>query len=221
MDILHRVPNLVGTIPLRAETIIRRLKERSGETDLDHVIGQIEGIKRDAETLLHSVKKWDPYQEAMKQMPEDIGLLLNSALHNTLIPENVEVEKDFEENMPCVLCNPKELFESFRCIIENGFQAMMPNGGKLTIRASKYDESQYTWIRVTIADTGHGIIPDNLPKVFELGFTTKESGLGYGLWRSRVVVEKIGGNIRAESTIGQGTIFVINLPGASGEECNE
>ena len=52
MDILHRVPNLVGTIPLRADTIIRRLNEIGAKDEMDRVVSQVEGIKRDAETLL-------------------------------------------------------------------------------------------------------------------------------------------------------------------------
>lgn len=222
MDILHRVPNLVGTIPLRADTIIRRLNENDGENDLGRVVRQVEGIKKDAETLLESVRKWNPYEEALKKQPEDVGLLLNSALHNTLIPENVEIETELAESMPCVLCNPKELFESFRCIIENSFQAMEnSNKGKLSIQASTFSAQDQKWIMVKVTDTGQGISSNNLAKVFELGFTTKNNGMGYGLWRARAVIEKIGGEINVDSLVGRGTTFEIKLPGVEGEMCND
>jgi signal transduction histidine kinase len=222
MDILHRVPNLVGTIPLRADTIIRRLNEGNGKEDLERVIRQVEGIRKDAETLLESVRKWNPYEEALRKQPEDVGLLLNSALHNTLIPENVEIETELAENMPCILCNPKELFESFRCIIENSFQAMESmEKGKLSIQASPFAMQDQTWVRVNISDTGQGIASQNLSKVFELGFTTKNNGMGYGLWRARAVIEKIGGEISVNSLVGRGTTFEIKLPGVEGEACND
>jgi GAF domain-containing protein len=222
MDILHRVPNLVGTIPLRADTIIRRLKENGVKDDMERIITQVEGIKRDADTLLDSVKKWNPYEEALKKLPEDVGLLLNSALRNTLIPENVEIETNFAEDMACVLCNPKELFESFRCIIENSFQAMASSLlGKLSIRTSVNTDQGQKWIDVKIMDTGHGVSPENLPKVFELGFTTKDNGMGYGLWRARAVIEKIGGKISIESVVNKGTTFDIRLPVLEGEVCDD
>jgi signal transduction histidine kinase len=216
MDILHRVPNLVGTIPLRADTVIRKLKGKGADADIELAIKQIEGIKKDSEVLLSSVKKWNPVDEALKQIPEDVGVLLNSALRNTLIPENVAIETKFEENVPSVLCNPKELFESFRCIIENGLQAM-PNGGSLSVKSSSIKKQGKSWIEVIIADNGQGIQPENLPKIFDLGFTTKESGLGYGLWRTRAVIEKIGGSIAVDSVVNQGTTFSINLPGQEGD----
>jgi signal transduction histidine kinase len=222
MDILHRVPNLVGTIPLRAETIIRGLKETERKDGMERVIRQVEGIKKDAETLLESVKKWNPYEEALRVLPEDVGLLLNSALRNTLIPDNVAIQTDLAADMPCVMCNPKELFEAFRCIIENSFQAMADNRrGKLSICTSVHTDRNQRWIEIRIADTGHGVAPENLPKVFDLGFTTKDNGMGYGLWRARAVIEKIGGNIIVKSKVGRGTSFEIQLPVIEGELCND
>ena len=222
MDILHRVPNLVGTIPLRTDTIIRRLKDLKTDEDKDRVIGQVEGIKRDAESLLDSVKKWNPYEEALKTQPEDVGLLLNSALRNTLIPDNVKIDLFLQEGMPYVICNPKELFESFRCLIENSFQAMSHKPrGVLLIQASSYVEHEQNWIYVKIADTGEGISRENLPKIFELGFTTKNNGMGYGLWRSRAIIEKIGGQIKVQSKKNHGTTFEIRLPAAEEGANNE
>ena len=138
---------------------------------------------------------------------------MNSALRNALIPDNVEIETDFAENLPYVLCNPKELFESFRCIVENSFQAMANNqSGKLTIRTSVNTIQEKKWIDIKIIDTGQGIAPEILPKVFELGFTTKDNGMGYGLWRAHAVIEKIGGAISVASIVNEGTTFDIKLP---------
>lgn len=226
MDILHRVPNLVGTIPLRADTIVRKLqqathnKRKGFKENIASAIKQAEGIKNDVENLLVSVKTWSPIDEALKQIPEDVGLLLNSALRNTLTPDDVEVETNFEKDMPCVLCNPQALFESFRCIIENGFQAM-PTGGKLVIKASSVMEDGHPLLKVTISDNGHGIQPENLSKVFDLGFTTKKSGWGYGLWRAQAVIQSIGGTIDVNSVVGKGTTFSITLPGQEGDVCHD
>jgi len=99
--------------------------------------------------------------------------------------------------------------------LENGVQAMDPNGGRLSVRATSRRKDGSTWIDVSIADTGHGIPTDSKSIIFDLFFTTKEAGkgFGYGLWRARSIVEAIGGIIQLESEVSKGTIFNIALPG--------
>jgi two-component system sporulation sensor kinase A len=93
--------------------------------------------------------------------------------------------------------------------------------GSLSIQAFLLKEEKQNWIHVKILDTGDGISPEHLSKIFELGFTTKSNGMGYGLWRSRAVIEKIGGKISVESVINHGTTFDIRLPAMEEGFCND
>ncbi len=68
-----------------------------------------------------------------------------------------------------------------------------------------------TW-RITVRDTGPGIAPDDLPRIFEPFFTTRRRGSGLGLAIARNVVEGLGGTIRAESQVGEGTTVIVDLP---------
>jgi PAS domain S-box-containing protein len=99
----------------------------------------------------------------------------------------------------------------------------MPKGGELTIRAEnvRIDSSPNgmfapgDYIRITVADTGKGIPPGNLAKIFDPYFTTKPTGTGLGLAVTYSVIKKHGGHITVASTPGVGTTFEIHLPSAS------
>jgi signal transduction histidine kinase len=84
----------------------------------------------------------------------------------------------------------------------------MPSGGVLTIRT----ETAADDVRVSVADTGIGIPEENLPKIFEPYFTTRETGSGLGLTLVFKIVKEHRGEISVKSKEGEGTCFVIILP---------
>ena len=94
-------------------------------------------------------------------------------------------------------------------LVANAIEATAQGGrvtGQVTTAGGK--------VEIRIADTGRGISPEHLGKLFGLFFTTKPRGLGIGLALARRAVERFGGTIRAESTPGVGTVFMIELPAA-------
>jgi len=89
-----------------------------------------------------------------------------------------------------------------------------PAGGKVVLRA----ECQGDGVRVSCADTGPGIAAEDLPHVFDRFWqarSTRRAGAGLGLAIARGIVEAHGGDIAAESTLGQGSTFSFTLPGAA------
>ncbi len=92
-------------------------------------------------------------------------------------------------------------------LVTNAYQAM-PEGGILTIQAT----SNRTLLRVDFVDTGVGIPPENLGKIFEPLFSTKAKGIGLGLTISKMLAEINGGKIKVKSTLGQGATFFLYLP---------
>ena len=125
-------------------------------------------------------------------------------------PENVEVVLDLNCWDQRLRANEIQLSQMLLNLILNGFQAMEPEGGTLTIRTSYDAES----IFLEVADTGCGIGADVQPHIFEPFFTTKAAGKGTGLGLAivRQMVENHRGRIRVESKPGKGTSFRIALP---------
>ncbi len=105
----------------------------------------------------------------------------------------------------------------FTNLIINGMQAMEGKGGRLTVRLSANDGHA----RIEIADTGRGIAPENISKLFEPYFSTKETGSGLGLAIVKKAVDDHDGTINVESKEGEGTTFVVELPTTGGKDEDE
>ncbi len=104
-----------------------------------------------------------------------------------------------------------QLRDVFLNLAQNAIQAM-PRGGRLTIRCSALPNRR---VQVRVEDTGVGIAPENLTRIFELYFTTREQGTGLGLSMVYRTIQIHNGEIDVESTVGVGTAFVVVLPAAA------
>jgi signal transduction histidine kinase len=93
--------------------------------------------------------------------------------------------------------------------ITNGAQAM-PEGGEITLGASFDPETDS--FRLTFSDEGTGILPEEMGKIFQPYFTTKEAGIGLGLAITERIIKEHGGEISVESRKGEGTSFIVVLP---------
>jgi signal transduction histidine kinase len=113
---------------------------------------------------------------------------------------------------------PGELRQLLSNLMLNAIDAM-PSGGRLrlrVVRAREYSGEERSGVRITIADTGNGIKPVDLPHIFEPFYTTKkETGTGLGLWLAYGTVQKHGGWMRVASRTNggtSGTVFAVFLP---------
>ena len=98
----------------------------------------------------------------------------------------------------------------FENLIYNALRAT-PRGGRITVSA----ETKKAAVRICVADSGCGIPPEELPHIFErfyVGAANRGSGTGLGLYIVRGIVEEMGGTIRADSVVGEGTVFTMELP---------
>jgi signal transduction histidine kinase len=120
------------------------------------------------------------------------------------------VETRFEEDgrVPPVLGDGEALRSLFTNLIINGMHAMEGRGGRLTVSLAAADGLA----RVRVSDTGTGIAADQLPKIFEPYFSTKETGTGLGLAIAKKVADEHDGSIRVESKPGEGTTFTVEIP---------
>jgi len=135
--------------------------------------------------------------------------------------QGIEIERGYPPELPRVLVDGEQIKNSFVNVLVNAFQAM-PQGGRLSIAACQVSgadpssgsplSSNGRWVEVSFRDTGCGIASDDLPKVFEPYFTTKEVGIGLGLALTKKIVEEHGGSIALDSALDEGTTVRIRLP---------
>lgn len=119
----------------------------------------------------------------------------------------VRVTLSVPPNLSSLVADRDHLKQVMLNLILNGLQAM-PGGGTLTLEAEPAREG----LRLIVADTGQGIPPEALPRVFDPYFTTKAKGLGLGLAIARRIIEDHGGTIEVESQPARGSRFSVILP---------
>ena len=166
------------------------------------------------------IKRLSTFGKREKPHPAPINLtiVIGEALalqRRQLELANITIRKNFEKPS-LVMADFSQIEQVFLNLIMNARQAMIAQGEgmlKITVR----DKAEM--VETRISDTGAGISSEELPRIFQPFFTTKWKekddqvpSLGLGLWISRKIVEEHGGTIKAESSPGQGTTFIINLP---------
>jgi signal transduction histidine kinase len=141
-----------------------------------------------------------------EQVP--VGKLVRETLERFPVPETIKVTLDLPDNLPDVFADPRQVGQVLGNLTVNACQSMSPKGGRLTIFSSVHNDL----VTIGVRDTGTGIPPENINKLFEPLFTTKAKGIGLGLAVSRKLAESNGGRIEVESEPGKGSTFTLLLP---------
>jgi signal transduction histidine kinase len=134
-------------------------------------------------------------------------------LEPQLRQSQVEIAREYENDLPRVYGNPGKLQQVFTNLLLNARDAL-PAGGHITLKTASDDDS----VTAHVADTGIGIAPENVARIYDPFFTTKGvgRGTGLGLAVSYGIVQEHSGHIAVESAPGRGTTFRITLPTAQG-----
>jgi len=206
-DLKKPLTNIKGTLQLlREKWSDAKDKERYFnlvEEEIFHLDGLVKEI----------VSFSNPYKYEMER--RDIASVIDRALklvERDLAIRNIALKKEYKEGH-IVLVDKNQLMEVFLNIILNSIEAM-PHGGELRVSSSTYKDPKkgIDFIRVGIADTGCGISPENLTRIFNRYFTTKNEGTGLGLAVVDRIVKAHGGRVWVESEPGKGTTFLVDLP---------
>lgn len=130
-------------------------------------------------------------------------------LEDRLAEQRIEIRCGESPDLPPFEVDPELLRNCLANLITNAAQSM-PDGGVITL-AARFDAENEKAL-LTVADQGIGIRPEDLPKISQPYFTTKEAGIGLGLAITERIVKEHGGELLVESTVGIGTVFTIALP---------
>jgi two-component system NtrC family sensor kinase len=125
----------------------------------------------------------------------------------------IKVIRDYESQLPQISVDPGRIEQVFLNLIINACHAM-PEGGSLQIKAGRIKKKERDIVRLQFTDSGHGISKENMQKIFDPFFSTKNGngGTGLGLFVSRRIVESYQGIIEVESKENKGTTFIIEFP---------
>jgi PAS domain S-box-containing protein len=145
----------------------------------------------------------------------DINELIENTLNMrnyVLKTNNIDVDIQYDKEVPLIAIDPGQIQQVFLNLIINAEYAMKKSGkpGQLKIVTEKAGEK----VRISFSDTGPGIAPENLKKLFQPFFTTKPvgEGTGLGLSLSRAIITEHGGTISVASELNKGAAFTIELP---------
>jgi two-component system, NtrC family, sensor kinase len=210
--IAHELNNPINNIVLTAEY----LKEDFHDLSEEEVMGLIQDVLIQSERASEIVKGLLDFSRAehpdFEALP--IGAVIQDTLklvRNQLTLSGINVEDDIPPDLPPVYGDRKSLQQVFLNLFINAIHAML-DGGSLQIRA--YPSADSHWLVIDVTDTGVGIDPAHLPRIFDPFYTTKQIGRGTGLGLSVTygIVEKHDGHIEVKSRVGEGTTFTVMLP---------
>jgi two-component system NtrC family sensor kinase len=225
--VAHEINTPVGSINSNSDVMVRaleKLREILSSTppdvrenqQLTRILDVLEDIGKVNQTackrivrIVRSLRTFARLDDAeRKKVDVHEGLESTLILVHHELKNRIEVVRDYAET-PEIECFPNQLNQVFMNLLVNAAQAIEGNG-KITITT----RAEGDHITIAFTDTGTGIRPEHLDKIFDPGFTTKGVGVGSGLGLPICfkIVEEHGGRIDVDSELGKGTTFTVTLP---------
>jgi len=166
-------------------------------------------------------------QSKQERKPLDIEPIVKEGLKlvRASLPTTIEIRQNMEEDLGAIEADTTQIHQVLMNLCTNAAHAMSENGGVLEVSLTKFDMDAEAsaaspevepgpYLRLRVSDTGHGMTPEILQRVFDPYFTTKEPGKGTGLGLAVVhgIVKSYGGGVTVSSEPGRGTTFDIYFP---------
>lgn len=204
--VAHEIRNPLVTIGGFARSIERLSKDNQKvSTSSKIVVQEVERLEK----ILNNIRDFGKPAEPRKTKVH-ISKLMEDTLSLTegyLREIGITVHKKLEHDLPEALVDPAQMKQVFLNLAKNAAESMS-KGGTLTVKTCVEDSS----IKIEFADTGEGIPPEVMGKLFTPFFTTKSGGTGVGLAVSQKIIDDHGGTLSVSSTAGSGSVFSILLP---------
>jgi PAS domain S-box-containing protein len=209
--VAHEIGNPLNSLNIHLQLLERELSDLAGNEKeslgelVDVARKEVARLDQIINQFLRAIRPTSPNFE-----PASVADVLTSTLAFMKIEiqnRGVMVELEMGDNLPSTQIDKGQIRQAFFNVIRNAIQAMS-DGGLLTINLSHTDR----FVTVAFHDSGPGIEPDELGRVFEPYHTTKKEGSGLGLMVVQRIVRDHGGEIEIDSAPGQGTTVVIYLP---------
>ncbi len=215
-NVAHELNNPLQGIVAYSHLLLEKMpEENSTRQSVQKIVAQANRCTETIRGLLDFSRQRKPLKQ-----PSSVNLILEecvSLVEDQALFHNIQIIRDFQNNLPLVVVDPAQIQQVFMNMIINAAEAM-DGSGRLTLAARSNPVKKC--VEVDFTDTGHGIGEENVERIFDPFFTTKEvgHGTGLGLAISYGVVKEHKGTISVESEIGKGTTFTVRLPLTAEEE---
>ncbi len=214
-SIAHEVSQPLASTILNADTGLRLLAE--AKPDMDEMRAVMKDIADDGHRAqavfdgIRSMFRNDHGAKTAVTVNDLIGAVL-AVVRGELEAHQVSLQSELSDGLPTVLAAPTQLQQVLLNLVMNAIEAMSPvtNRERVLIVKSEIGESGY--VQITVEDTGCGIDPGLVDRVFEAFFTTKALGMGMGLSICRSIVESHGGLLSVSARRPDGSSFCVKLP---------
>jgi PAS domain S-box-containing protein len=205
-DMAHEVNNPLMVISGRAQlSLMEETKDEEINGNLKIIMGECHRAKDIIQRLLRFSR---PSRGELKEIDinKSIEAIVNLVERQFKLA-NIEIRRNYLRNPPLILADEQQLQEVFMNLFNNAQDAML-EGGMIEITTS----CQNKVMRIDVKDTGYGMSEEDLKKIFQPFFTTKEKGTGLGLSVCYGIIKVHGGEIKLASKLGGGTTVTILLP---------
>jgi len=218
-SIAHEVNQPLAAIATNASAGMRWLSRP--QPDLDELRSINTRVVADAQRAAAIIAR--VRDMAMRRAPEVQALSINTVVEEALLflrhesqGKGVAMELELSPDLPGVLADRTQLQQVVVNLAANAIQAMAAAEGPREVRVRTGPDGEGR-VAVRMSDTGPGVSPENLPRLFDSFFTTKAQGMGMGLAICRSIIESHGGTISARNNAdGPGACFAFTLPAAGG-----
>src|SRR6266540_3874941 len=208
-QVAHELRNPLGGLKLFAEYLEHRLDQAADPEGADVA----RKINREIDHMTELVREITQFgrPSALRRGLTTLNGLLESCLvlaQARVKDAGIMVVQELDPSLPPVSLDHREMRKVFLNLLVNAFEAMQ-GGGTLTLRSRLAEPG---WVEVSVEDTGPGMSEETRARMFDLFFTTKETGTGLGMPIARSVVEQHGGRLEVRSQVGRGTQIRALLP---------
>jgi len=205
--IAHEIRNPLTSINILIHSLTKNFpSEDSHREDLNVIEEEIDRINQILDRFLRFAKPAPPLLERTEvaSIFEETLQLIRPRMEK----QRVHVQKELQD-LPMILMDREQIKQVALNLLLNAVQAM-PKGGTLMLRGQNSKDGQ--WITISIQDSGVGVPNEDMNKLFDPFFSTKEGGIGLGLSIAHRIIDQHHGKIEVESDPGKGTLFTIWLP---------
>ena len=216
-NVSHELKTPITAIRAHLENLLDGVEQPDPKT-LQVMLTQSERLGRLVEQLL-DLSKLESGEVALHREEMPLAPVVSQVMSEIDVARSdrgVHLEQDLPDDLPTVDADRERVHQVLFNLVDNAVR-FTPSGGEVRIEAHRHNGS----VQVRVADTGSGIPPEHLPRLFERFYRVdsararEDGGTGIGLAIARSVVEAHGGHLEAQSELGKGSVFTFDLPVAS------